>query len=344
MLGLNGTPADRVVLERMTASMRHRGPDGEGIYAAGPVGLGFRRLSILDLSHAADQPMVSDDGQLILVFNGEIYNYIELRRELEALGHQFKSTGDTEVLLHSYRQWGRDCLARFNGMWAFVVYDHRRGVLFGSRDRFGVKPLYFHRTRNSVLLASEIKAFLSSGICRSGPNWKIISSYLLEHRLDEGSESFYEGIEQIPAGTAFELDLRGELKTWRYWSLPQPSAEEISEPARQFADLFEDSVRLRMRSDVPVGVCLSGGLDSTAIICAMARQWGGSEQALHAFSYYAKEFDESAYIADTIELTRAHLNRLDSDPLQAWQALDRVLSFHDEPVHAMAPGSQWSRW
>jgi asparagine synthase (glutamine-hydrolysing) len=336
MLGLNGTSADRVVLERMTASMRHRGPDGEGIYAAGPVGLGFRRLSILDLSHAADQPMVSDDGQYILVFNGEIYNYIELRRELEALGHRFKSTGDTEVLLQSYRQWGRDCLERFNGMWAFVLYDRRRGILFGSRDRFGVKPLYFYRSSDCVLLASEIKAFLNSGICRTGPNWKVVSAYLLEHRLDEDSESFYEGIRQIAPGTAFEMDLQGELKTWRYWSLPEASDEKVPQPARQFAELFEDAVRLRMRSDVPVGVCLSGGLDSTAIICAMARQWNGSEQPLHAFSYYAKEFDESAYIADTIELTRARLNRLDSDPLQAWQALDRVLSFHDEPVHAMS--------
>ena len=336
MLGLNETHADKAVVERMTASMWHRGPDGEGIYIAGPVGLGFRRLSILDLSHAADQPMASEDGQLILVFNGEIFNYVELRRELENLGHQFKSTGDTEVLLHSYREWGRECLEKFNGMWAFVIYDLRRGLLFGSRDRFGVKPLYFYRGKNCVLFASEIKAFLHSGICRTGTNWKVVSAYLLRHCLDESTESFYEGIEQISPGTAFEIDPKGELKTWRYWSLPEVSAEEVADPARQFADLFEDSVRLRMRSDVPVGVCLSGGLDSTAIICAMARQWKGSVQPLHAFAYYAAEFDESSYIADTIKMTQAHLNRLDSDPLQAWSALDKVLSFHDEPVHAMS--------
>jgi asparagine synthase (glutamine-hydrolysing) len=337
MLGLNETHADKAVVERMTASMWHRGPDGGGIYIAGPVGLGFRRLSILDLSHAADQPMASEDGQLILVFNGEIYNYVELRRELETLGHQFKSTGDTEVLLHSYREWGRECLEKFNGMWAFVIYDLRRGLLFGSRDRFGVKPLYFYRGKNCVLFASEIKAFLNSGICRTGPNWKVISAYLLWHRLDESTESFYEGIEQIYPGTAFEIDLKGELKTWHYWSLPEVSAEEVENPARQFADLFEDSVRLRMRSDVPVGVCLSGGLDSTAIICAMARHWKeGPEQPLHAFAYYAAEFDESSYIADTIKMTQAHLNRLDVDPLQAWSTLDKVLSFHDEPVHAMS--------
>lgn len=336
LLGLNGMPADRTVVERMTASMAHRGPDGAGIHVAGPVGLGFRRLSILDLSHAADQPMVSQDGQLILVFNGEIFNYVELRRELEALGHQFRSTGDTEVLLHAYRQWGPACLEKLNGMWAFVVYDLQRGLLFGARDRFGVKPLYFHRGNNCVLLASEIKAFLSAGICRTGPNWKVISAYLLRNRLDESAESFYEGIEQIPPGTAFEIDLKGELNTWRYWSLPDASAEQVADPARQFAELFEDSVRLRMRSDVPVGVCLSGGLDSTAIICAMARQWNGSVQPLHAFAYQAPEFDESVYIADTIAMTRARLNRLETNPLQAWGTLEKVLSFHDEPVHAMS--------
>lgn len=337
MLGLHGAHADKGVVEHMAASMLHRGPDGGGSYVAGPVGLGFRRLSILDLSHAADQPMVSDDGKLVLVFNGEIYNYLELRRELESLGHTFKSTGDTEVLLHSYREWGQDCLERFNGMWAFVIYDLRRGLLFGSRDRFGVKPLYIYRGRNHVLLASEIKAFLQSGICKAGPNWKVISEYLLRHRLDETTESFFEGIEKIAPGTAFEIDLQGKLTAWRYWCLPEASPDEVGDPANQFAERFEDSVRLRMRSDVPVGVCLSGGLDSTSIICAMARHWKEeSGQPLHAFSYCAAEFDESSYIAETIKLTRACLNRLESDPHQAWTTLGKVLSFHDEPVHTMS--------
>ena len=336
MLALNGALADRSVVERMTASMRHRGPDGDGVYVKGPVGLGFRRLSILDLSHAADQPMISDDGQLILVFNGEIYNYVELRSELKALGHEFRSTGDTEVLLHSYREWGRECLGKFNGMWAFVIYDLRRGILFGSRDRFGVKPLYRYRGNDCVLFASEIKAILSSGVCRSSPNWKVINAYLLRHGLDESTESFFEGVEQIAPGTAFEIDLKGAFKAWRYWSLPEASAEKVDDPAPRFAELFEDSVRLRMRSDVPVGVCLSGGLDSTAIICAMGRQWNGSAQPLHAFTYCAPEFDETRFIADTIAMTRAHMNRLDSDPDRAWTALDEVLSFHDEPVHSMS--------
>ncbi len=336
MLGLNGRQAERGVLERMNASIVHRGPDGDGLYLNGAVGLGFRRLSILDLSHAADQPMMSEDGQLILVFNGEIYNYIELRRELMEKGHRFRSTGDSEVLLHSYIEWGTECLSKFNGMWAFVIYDLRRGLLFGSRDRFGVKPLYFYRGRDCVLFGSEIKALLNSGLCRTGPNWKVINAYLLRHGLDESTESFFEGIEQIAPGTAFELDLEGSQKEWRYWSLPDASAETVQDPVSRFTELFEDAVRLRMRSDVPVGVCLSGGLDSTAIICSMARQWGESPQPLHAFTYCAPEFDETPFIADTIEMTRARMNRLDSDPDRAWEILEEVLAFHDEPVHSMS--------
>ena len=220
-----GHQADRGVVDRMTAGTvapragRGRHPHG-GLCRE----LGFRRLSILDLSHAADQPMVSEDGQLVLVFNGEIFNYVELRRELESLGHEFRSSGDTEVLLpHAYREWGRDCLEKLNGMWAFLVYDQRRRLLFGARDRFGVKPLYFHRGKDRVLFASEIKALLKSGLCRAAPNWSLASAYLLRHRLDESSESFYEGISQIEPGTAFEVDLVGQLTAWRYWSLPRPS-------------------------------------------------------------------------------------------------------------------------
>ena len=335
MLGLNEAPADKAVVERMTASLWHRGPDGGGIWIAGPVGFGFRRLSILDLSPAADQPMSSDDGQTILVFNGEIFNYIELRRELEALGHKFKSTGDTEVLLHAYRQWGRECVHKLNGMWAFIIYDRQRGRLFGSRDRFGIKPLYLYRARDCFLFASEIKAILCSGLYRDSPNWKVIANFLLQDRLDESAQSFYEGVEQGLPGSAFELKLDGQLENWRYWSLPDFPAADVEDPARLFADLFEDSVRLQMRSDVPVGVSLSGGLDSTSIICAMTRQWQGAAGPLHAFSYQAPEFDESTYIADTIRTTQAHLTSLQSDPIRIWESLNRVLSFHDEPVHSI---------
>lgn len=339
MCGMAGKPADAAALERMTQSLVHRGPDDGGYFLDGPVGLGFRRLAILDLSAAGHQPMVSSDGRFVLVFNGEIFNYVELRDELIALGHQFRSTGDSEVLLTAYRQWGAECLPKMNGMWAFVIYDKANHHLFGSRDRFGVKPLYVHRQKDHVLLASEIKAIRASGWYRGGVNWTTASRFLVEGHLDDRSESFYDAIDPIPPGSAFELDLGGRWKLWTYWHLDQLPLVDVHDPPTTFANLFEDAVRLRMRSDVPVGVCLSGGLDSTSIICAAARQRAESNQSasgpLQAFCYMAKEFDESTYIADTLAETKAQLRELQTNPMDLWQNLRRMLWYQDEPVHTM---------
>jgi asparagine synthase (glutamine-hydrolysing) len=279
--------------------------------------------------------MVSGDGKVILVFNGEIFNYVEIRNELQALGHTFKSNGDTEVLLHAYQEWGRECLHKLNGMWAFIIYDRGRNLLFGSRDRFGIKPLYYYRHPEYFLFGSEIKAILTSTLYKAESNWRVIAEFFLQGRLDEGTETFYRGIEQVAPGTAFELGLNGCVKSWRYWSLESLPVKHIENPVQSFIELFEDSVRLHMRSDVPVGVCLSGGLDSTAIICAASRVQNGSRQPLLAFSYNAPEFDESVYIADTIKQTDAQLKEFHADPLGLWNRLERVLFFHDEPVHTM---------
>ena len=327
------------IVERMTEVIRHRGPDDEGSFSSGSVAMGFRRLSILDMSPLGHQPMLSDDGKVALVYNGEIYNYVELRAELQALGHRFRSTGDTEVLLHAYLEWGTDCVERFNGMWAFVIHDQRSRTLFGSRDRFGMKPLYHYADRDHVMFASEIKAIRASGLYRGGINWRTASRYLLEARLDDTPETFYENIRQISAGTAFELTPDGKLRQWRYWSVHDAPAFDGDDPAQAFAELFEDAVRIHMRSDVPVGVHLSGGLDSTAIICALARQreQAGASGPLKAFSYIAPEFDESRYIADTIEQTRATLIRLKTDPVRLWGLLKEVLWYQDEPIYSMMP-------
>ncbi|WP_213044355.1 asparagine synthase (glutamine-hydrolyzing) [Nitrospira defluvii] len=330
---------ERSAVERMADSLFHRGPDDSGIYLDASVGMGFRRLSILDLSEAGHQPMVTADQQCVLVFNGEIFNYVELRAELRTLGYEFRSSGDSEVLLAAYREWGRECLARLNGMWAFVIYDRRRRCLFGSRDRFGVKPLYVSREGGVVQFASEIKALRASGYLRTGINWKTAAAFLLEGRLDSQAETFYEGIEEIPPGSGFEVGLDGTWQQWLFWSLESLSPTIVENPADTFADLFEDSVRIRMRSDVPVGVCLSGGLDSTAIICAAARQQGEggarSREALQAFCYMAKEFDESRYIADTLAQTHAQLRQLETSPSELWSDLQKLLWFQDEPVHTM---------
>ncbi|WHZ15479.1 MAG: Asparagine synthetase [glutamine-hydrolyzing] [Nitrospira sp.] len=338
-IGLNGRPIERAAVERMAKSLLHRGPDDGGVYLDGSVGLGFRRLSILDLSDAGHQPMVSEDGQYVLVFNGEIFNYIELRTELRQLGYQFRSSGDSEVLLAAYRQWGADCLPKLNGMWAFVIYDRRHRRLFGSRDRFGVKPLYYSRNDDIVQFASEIKALRASGYRQNDINWRTAARFLLEGRLDGQVETFYEGIRQIPPGSGFEVELDGTWRLWSFWSLKILPPTVSDNPAAAFADLFEDSVRIRMRSDVPVGVCLSGGLDSTAIICAAARHRsdyadGGSE-FLQAFCYMDKQFDESKYIADTLAQTGAQLRQLETSPSELWSDLRKVLWFQDEPVHTM---------
>jgi asparagine synthase (glutamine-hydrolysing) len=323
----------------MAKSLFHRGPDDGGLYVEGAVGMGFRRLSILDLSEAGHQPMISQDGQYVLVFNGEIFNYVELREELRQLGYQFRSSGDSEVLLAAYREWGRECLSKLNGMWAFVIYDRRHRRIFGSRDRFGVKPLYYSRSPEVIQFASEIKALRASGYHRPEINWRTASKFLLEGRLDSQGETFYEGIEQIPSGSGFEVELDGTWHEWSFWSLDTLPKNGVSNPAENFADLFEDSVRIRMRSDVPVGVCLSGGLDSTAIICAAARhrdESGGAQpESLQAFCYMAKEFDESKYIADTLTQTHAQLRQLETSPAELWNDLHKVLWFQDEPVHTM---------
>ena len=335
----DATVVESSVIDRMTTAIRHRGPDDAGTFFSGPVAMGFRRLSILDMSPLGHQPMSTEDGSVTLVFNGEIYNYLELRSELEALGHHFKSSGDTEVLLRSYLQWGTDCVNKFNGMWAFVLYDRKRGKLFGSRDRFGIKPLYHYSGGGHVLLASEIKSIRASGLYRGSTNWQTASRYLLEGRLDDTPETFYSGITQIPAGAAFEFTLEGKFKQWQYWSLDNLPASIADDPAKAFAELFEDAVRLHMRSDVPVGVHLSGGLDSTSIICASARlrEAAGATGPLMAFSYIAPEFDESKYIRDTVEQTAATMVTLNTNPVRLWELLREVLWFQDEPMHSMTP-------
>jgi asparagine synthase (glutamine-hydrolysing) len=341
VVALNGAKANAQIIGQMSIVLHHRGPDDEDIYVSGPIGFGFRRLSILDLSTTGHQPMSSQDGQTVLVFNGEIYNYIELRKELQSLGHEFKSSGDTEVLLHAYLQWGRQCLNKLNGMWAFLIYDMRRRKIFGSRDRFGKKPLYRYRCGDYIFFGSEIKAILASGHYCGGPKWETVSEFLLYgnlESLDEGRQTFYSGIEQLPAGSAFELDLHGRFHEWRFWSLADLPGSEVTNPAESFYEIFEDALRLRLRSDVPVGIFLSGGLDSTSIVCTLAKirsSLGSSTAPLLAFSYQAKEYDESVYINDTVKQTGAQLIRFAPDPRQLWDRLEQVLWHQDEPVHSI---------
>ena len=326
------------IVRRMMAAIRHRGPDDEGLLDVGIATLGFRRLSILDLSPLGHQPMSSDDGLVSLVFNGEIFNFIELRAQLQTAGHVFRSSGDTEVLLRSYLEWGVACVERFNGMWAFVIADRRRGRLFGSRDRFGIKPLFVCKgVDGQHAFASEIKAIRAGGLYVDEIDRGTVADYLLGDRLDETPATFFKGIEQLPAGHSFEFGDASGWRQWRYWD-PDAIAERAQpDPAAAFADLFEDAVQMHMRSDVPVGVHLSGGLDSTSILCASARvrAAAGASGPLKAFTFADHEFDEAQYVRDTIAQTGAELVTLQTSAERVWADLPHVLASQDEPAHSL---------
>ena len=337
MFMLHGQAVEPSVLRNMAEVIRHRGPDDEGIYVEGHAGLAFRRLAILDLSLNGHQPMTTPDGRYTMVFNGEIYNYVEIRRELMTLGHVFRSSGDSEVLLHAYQEWGHGCLSRLNGMWAFLIFDRVAGSLFGSRDRFGIKPLFVARDKSAWLFGSELKCIRASGRYRNAINWTIAARYLMDGDLDESDQTFFEGISRVPQGSWFRIERDGTYREHRYWIPGEALGDDSPELFTRFAQVFEDAVAIHSRSDVPLAVHLSGGLDSTSILCALARLRDRTSpgQILQALSYMAPEFDESPYIADTLRQTGAQVHKLSTTPNQLWETLGEVLWHHDEPVHSM---------
>jgi asparagine synthase (glutamine-hydrolysing) len=265
------SPADPATVLAMTDSLAHRGPDGSGQYVGEGVVLGHRRLSIIDLA-TGDQPFLSADRQIALVYNGELYNYLEIRAELKKLGRHFRTESDTEVILEAYEQWGTDCLARFNGMWAFALWDSRRRVLFCARDRLGEKPFFYADHGEAFVFGSEIKALFAAGVPRSVEE-EVLDAVLCFGYLPAPYTSF-AGVRKLPAGCYLLAGTDGRVDVRRYWQMPSYPLEELRTDAarikEQFAEVFADSVRLRMRSDVPVGAFLSGGLDSASVVAAMS--------------------------------------------------------------------------
>jgi asparagine synthase (glutamine-hydrolysing) len=270
---------DPEVLDRMRDRLAHRGPDGARSWVTrtprAVVGLGHRRLSIIDLSHAADQPMFDESGALALVYNGEIYNYVELREELAAAGRVFSTQSDTEVLLAAYERWGTECLPRLNGMFAFALWDGRRGELFLARDRFGEKPLFYTRLpAGGLAFGSEMKALFAHPHVRTSPRESAVRTYIEGRFYEDGEETMFERVTRLLPAHALVVDDAGSIqRRWRYWT---PSYTDIqqhyseTEALERFEALLEQSVRTRLRSDVPVGTSLSGGLDSSTIVCMLA--------------------------------------------------------------------------
>lgn len=259
----------------MNKTQAHRGPDDNGIYSDGGVTLGHVRLSIIDLSPAGHQPMSYMDRYEI-VFNGEIYNFIELRKELEEAGYSFATHTDTEVIMASIDHWGKEeCLSHFNGFWAFAVYDKADNSVFMSRDRYGVKPLYYTTQPGYLIFSSEIKSMLEDKNIKRIANDQAILDYLVNSFVDCEDYTFFNDIYRLPAGSFMHVDSEGKMSIGKFYTLDYKetvSGKATKDMVKKFRHLFQDSVKLRMRADVPVGSCLSGGLDSSAIVCETARQ------------------------------------------------------------------------
>lgn len=327
---------NRLVVAR--DSMRHRGPDDAGVWWSkdGRVGLGHRRLAIIDLSPAGHQPMQDSTRSLTIVFNGEIYNYRDLQRELIARGHSFRSHSDTEVLLAAYREWGVDCLSRLNGMFAFALYDAMKQIIFLARDRAGEKPLFYSLANSTFRFASELKGLLSDPTFSHQINHQALDTYLAIGYVP-GDLCMVQGSNKLPPAHAMVFDLaNNSLRVWRYWELPAPpaisGAADCDEQAllEEFEGLLEDAVRRQLTADVPVGVLLSGGVDSSLITAMAVRASSQVKTFTVGFSGFGK-YDESAHArliaqffgTEHIELNAGEVS-LDLLPILARQ--------YDEPM------------
>jgi len=332
------TNVDPTAIGYMIATIRHRGPDDQGIWTSQGVGLGNCRLAILDLSPAGHMPMSDSDGRLWITYNGEIYNYLELRQELETKGYQFCSHSDTEVVLYSYKEWGSECLRRFNGMWAFAIWDERERTLFGARDRFGVKPFYFFKDQRRFVFASEIKAIWTVVQASRRPNEAMVFSFLADRMIDHLSpHTLFSDISEVPPAHWFELR-DGNLAFGRYWQIPEvPLKDKLPFSQRTietFAALLEDAVRLRLRADVPVGTLLSGGLDSSSVTCLAYQLLGGNQgcESLHSFSaLYPGAFDESRYVEEVTSGTNIVVHRAEPSASELVSVLDAMLWYQEAP-------------
>ena len=328
---------DRETLARMTARLAHRGPDDSGLWNDGAVFLGHRRLSIVDLE-GGHQPMATADGDLILIFNGEIYNHAELRAELKGRGHVFQTDhSDSEVLLHGYREWGAALPNRLNGMWAFAIYDRKNAKLFCSRDRFGKKPFYYSAGPAHFVFGSELTALLQHPRVRPNVSKRALQKYFAYGYIP-APLSIYENVFKLPGGCSLELDTKTlACRIQRYWDLVLEPFENIpanpeEEWGEQIRELLDRAVQRRLISDVPLGVFLSGGVDSSAVTALASRHLPKGELKTFSIGFDEKSFDESGYARRVADLfgTDHHMEKLSLD--RAHALLDECLARLDEPL------------
>jgi asparagine synthase (glutamine-hydrolysing) len=319
------------VLRRMCAAMVHRGPDDEGIYAEGRVGIGMRRLSIVDLA-TGHQPISNEDETIWIVFNGEIYNHAELRPGLKADGHRYRTQSDTETIIHLYEQYGRDCVKHLRGMFAFAIWDNTKRHLFIARDRLGIKPLYYYINSQELIFGSEIKVLLAYGI-RPEFRRACVPEYLAFGYLS-GAETFFSGIKKLMPGHWLEIDEQGNFQTEQYWDLDLSRARR--ERARadcvsKYREMLEQAVSSHLMSDVPLGVFLSGGVDSSAVAALMSKI---RKEPVETFSvgYPEQSYSELPYARQVAK----HLNSIHHEVLLSKQeffdSLPQLIWHEDEPI------------
>lgn len=337
IINFNKAAVDEDLLRRMNNLIVHRGPDDEGYFIEDYVGLANRRLAIIDLSPDGHQPMCYDDGKLVVVYNGEIYNYLEIKEELIGSGYLFATHSDTEVILAAYKAWGHQCVNHFNGMWAFAVYDRIAGQIFCSRDRFGIKPFYYFVNNERFIFGSEIKQlldFLPAGLV----NTDILMDYLVTGFSEHTGDTFFKGVQSLQGGHNIIVDLKENIFTLnRYYEInDDPSVLESgeSESVESFLESFRYAVQLRLRSDVKVGSCLSGGIDSSGVAAMASDQYHNpfnqKFQAIHASTGEIKT-DESNYAKLVADELPIDLVTIIPDTEEFVAAIDDVFYAQEEP-------------
>ena len=355
--GFYGIDADKKLLNRMNELMAHRGPDGCGTFVAGSAGLAHRRLVIID-KKGGDQPMRSRDGRYVVVLNGEIYNYIELRDELRLLGYEFETNSDTEVVLAAYVQWGEECLDRFNGMWGLAIYDSEKDELILSRDHFGIKPVYWARAGKGVVFCSELTPIVESGLIEKAPNDRIIYRYLNFRVHDDGRETFFAGAERLLPGELMRVSSKGvkvKVYTTLYddlKKLARKGSRYDRKAKREYRERLEAAIRLRLRSDVPVGTSLSGGLDSSAVAVLVSRLMEqekgatasvGGEQNVFSAIFPGSANDEEKYVNAAVEAcgeaVKVHKVKPKADEFKV--DLLEFLRTQEEPTISTGPYAQY---
>jgi asparagine synthase (glutamine-hydrolysing) len=340
LLHLDGCSADPQVVARMLAQIEYRGPDESGLYADGPVALGHRRLSIIDLG-GGRQPMCNEDRSLWITFNGEIFNYVELGQMLRGKGHRFATHSDTEVILHLYEEYGDDCVQHFNGQWAFALWDGRRQRLFISRDRFGVRPLYYTNVKGQFLFASEIKSLFAHGEVSREIDPKGLDQ-LCTFWAPLPPTTVFRGIQELPPGHNLTVS-QGKVEVRPYWEVSynpelEPSCE--ADCAERLLELLRDATRLRLRADVPVGAYLSGGLDST-VTTALAKQCVGDRLRTFSVTFDDAEFDESRYQRQAVEHLQTDHQTVHCRTADIARVFPEVIWHTERPVLRTAPAPMY---